>query len=446
MSSDVTGRRGWLLDASAVLLFGAVLAVVAWRLSSFVLMPGKEPSLDRPGLASYRDVLHYPAIAVIDGVNPYDSGRDSDPTRYMNRYPVGSHFPLYSPLILLVHAPLAALPLGTGMVVFCALNVVLLVLFAWTAIKCCGLRPNIAGVFLLAAALLASQPGRANFNSGQAVLLLTLAACGALGRVERPWLGVLSLAILTVKPTFGGPLGLMILARRQWYVGLVGLGLGGLIAVALGAVIFARSGDLSVAGISSVLHGNHDHFSNDPEHYFEETNRLDTTAAIERLANRTLPGSVKIGISAGILALTGWAIWLASGRASPLAPNGQETAGSTTSALAILAMYLCVYHLVYDGLLLAVPALAAAWGKHSSWQDIPRAARRVILVLLLVPFLNVLWTGTFHSAMAKLGIPWGLNEGEAAAALFRVVSAANGVALTGAWIMLLRYTLRPPKL
>jgi hypothetical protein len=206
--------------------------------------------------------------------------------------------------------------------------------------------------------------------------------------------------------------------------------------------IFARSGDLSVAGITAILHGNHEHFSNDPEHHFEETNKLDAAAAIERLTGDPLPRAATAAISVAVLGLTAMALWSASGYAKR--PEMLASAASTTSALAILAMYLCVYHLVYDGILLAVPALAAAVGRHPSWNGVPRRVRWLLTGLLVVPFVNVLWTGLFDAAMARLGIPWGRDEGEIAGTVFRIVSAANGVALLCGWMLLLPYVVWRP--
>jgi hypothetical protein len=58
-----------LLDAAAVALFTAVLAVVSWRLYEH-RPPAGSVSADRWAMASFRDAIYYPLLAVRDGVNP----------------------------------------------------------------------------------------------------------------------------------------------------------------------------------------------------------------------------------------------------------------------------------------------------------------------------------------------------------------------------------------
>jgi hypothetical protein len=426
--------RQTLLAVASVLLFLVVLAAVSWRLSKNLLVPGRA-SLAEWGLASFRDAIYYPMIAVGDGVNPYDSVRDDDPTRYMNRYPVGSHFPLYSPLLLAVHAPFALLPLNWSMLAYCGLNVGLLLVLAFASIRIAGHHPTVAGVFGLGALLLASQPGRANFNAGQPAIFLALSACAALG-ASCPGRSALGLCLLTCKPTVGGPIGLLMAARGQFKAAVLGLGLGGLCALVGGMVIFGRSGDLSLAGVQPIIQGNHAHFLGDPEHHLPETSRLDLLPMIERLLGLDFPGWLAV---IGALAVLG-ASAAALGRASDR--TAEPSAGSVSSAVMMLAMFLCVFHLVYDALLLVVPAVAAAVGTHPSWRQVSRGQRWVLGGLLTVPFVNVLWTDRFRAAIAEMGFDLGPDAGGLGSLAFNLATSGNAIALTAAWAMLLCLVMR----
>jgi len=427
-----TNRYRRLRTAAALGLFLIVLGAMSWRLYEHRGLPGTA-TRDRWALASFRDAIYYPLLAVSDGVNPYDCVRNDDPDRYMQRYPVGDTLPLYSPLMLLVFAPSAWLPFDASCIAFTGLNVLLFVLLAWLTLRVIGQRPGIAGVFTLAALLLASQPGRGVFNSGQVALPLALAAIGALHWGDRHvWKSSALVAFLTIKPTFGGPLGLLLAARRDWRSTLGGFVIGGALCVVGMVIIFARSGDLSVERMTQVLLLNQSDFYHDPTVVpAGNKTRVDLPATVDYLTGQPLADWVAALVAAGVLGLTGWVLWRAhrSGTA--------ESATSTTTALAILAMYVCMYHSVYDLPLLVVPIAACASTAHTSWRHVTPAWRWGVLVLLLIPFVNVFWTDGFQAIIQQAGIPWGESGGAILAPAYRLSCAANGLALTGAWLILL---------
>ena len=431
-ANQLVGRPSWrCLDVVAVSLFLAVLGTMSWWLYQHRPIAGPATA-DRWALASYRDATYYPLLAVRDGVNPYDTVRDGDPQRYMQRYPVGDTFPLYSPLILMVFAPLAALPVDASMVAFTVLNVVLMVLLVRIALRAVGRPANVAALFGFSALLLASQPGRAAFNSGQVALPLALAIVGALNWGDRHvWRSVVLVAFTTMKVTFGGPLGLLLMARRDWRSALGGFVLGGILGGLGLLVIAARSGDLSVERMGAVLARNQSDFSVDPT-VVPQTNkaRIDLVAAAEHLVDHPLPSWAAPLVALAVLGITAGILWRAS-RSSPV-----ESAVTTTSALAILAMNICIYHNVYDLPLLVVPIAACATAAHPTWSSIAPAWRWSVLALLVLPFVNVFWGVNFRSLLAHANIVWGSSDSIVGQCLFRLICAANGLALFGAWVIL----------
>jgi hypothetical protein len=336
-------------------MFLCVLAVLSWRL--YEHRPVEEAvSLDRWALASYRDVIYFPVVAIADGVNPYDSVRDGDPRRYMERYPVADHLPLYSPLTLIVFAPLVLLPVQASMIAYTAVNVLLMIVLAWTTLRAIGRQPTIASVFGVATLILASQPGRGTFNAGQLAVPLALAIFGGLQFGDRRlWASTICVALSTMKPTFGGPFGLFLAARRDWRSAILGLCLGGLIFGAGMLGIFARAGELTVERVQQVLSGNQAHISQDPE-AVPKTNkaRTDLGAIFEYLTDEPVPGWVSMGLAATIVLITCATLW----RARHL--REAETATSPSSALIVAAIFICIFHNVYDLPLLIVPFLASA--------------------------------------------------------------------------------------
>src|SRR5688572_22933538 len=68
-------QRVW--DGLGLLVLAFVLAALVWRQSHIVAIDGevqRSAELGRDGLADFRDVIHYPLVAVREKVNPYDSG------------------------------------------------------------------------------------------------------------------------------------------------------------------------------------------------------------------------------------------------------------------------------------------------------------------------------------------------------------------------------------
>jgi hypothetical protein len=427
-------------DVFAIALFLAVLAPISWRLYEHRPVAG-DSARDHWALASFRDAMYYPILAVHDGVNPYDVVRDGNPLRYMQRYPVRDTFPLYSPLILLVFAPFAALPVLASMTAFTALNVALLLLLAWITLKSIGRQPGIAGIFGLAALLLASQPGRAFFNAGQVSLPLALAAIALLEWGDRrAWSSSLLVAFTTMKITYGGPLGVLLFARRDWRSALGGLALGGLLGLLGLLVVFGRSGDLTPQRMVAVLTANQSDFNTDPTVVPQTNNaRVDLVSSLEYLAGRPLSAWAGPLAAAVVLGITAWLLW------RHRRPGTAESVITTSSTLAILAMFICIYHNVYDLPLLVLPIAACATAADPTWRRMGPAWRASIVLLLLLPFVNVFWTDGFRSLLGRAGMSWGPSANLAFDYLYRLCCAANGLALFGAWALIGFCTLRASK-
>ncbi len=67
----------------------------------------------------------------------------------------------------------------------------------------------------------------------------------------------------------------------------------------------------------------------------------------------------------------------------------------------MLATTLCIYHNIYDGLLMVLPILALGYSDDPTWQVFSLRSRRWLLVLLIVPFANLLWTPVVADYLLK---------------------------------------------
>ena len=205
-------------------------------LAALVLLPAFGPTRGR---IDFQIAVYYPARAFLDGLDPYDQGP------YLARYPVQAPFPPFLPASLLLHAPLALLPVGLSGTVYLCVSLALVVACAWLALTFTERPTRPASVITVAALVLLSRPGRLALRLGQLSFEPILGTYTALQFATRaPWLGGLGLFLASVKPTFGVPLGILMLARRQLRSVVIGVALILIVNSAISVVLIRRAGGL----------------------------------------------------------------------------------------------------------------------------------------------------------------------------------------------------------
>ncbi len=397
--------------AAAATAFAAVVALLSARAWQLVNVPGR-PDDHAWVLQDFRDAIYYPVRALFDGVNPYD------PVAYFAAYPVGQEFPLYSPLTLVAHLPFGLMPYRAAEAAYFALTLLLTVVLAAACLRLAGRAMRAETVLALAALLLLSRPGQANLLLGQSTLQVVLPLLAAFAWCRtRPRAATVALALATLKPTFGVPAALLLLARGETRVGLAGLALGGAAAglLTLGPL-------LSAGGVGPFL----DALAR--SHAFTEASRLYSPLTswlridLWALAVRVVGGPTGLGaeglLSALVLGVSGLALRrLAVGAVA----SGQAAAAQASLTVACLAVLIGVYHQIYDVLLLAPVGLAAALGApRALWEAHPRA-RWLIAALLLVPFVNYASTNPILARLGVSGAGW------------QALVSVNGLAMLAAW-------------
>ena len=331
---------------AAALVGGAIFALaVGWlgyRAALLMNVPG-EPDAVHWVMQDFRDAIYFPVRSFLDWGNPYDS------RVHMATYPVGQTFPPYSPLLLLLHAPLGLLPLGAAQVIYMVFNVLLTLVLAHAVLRCTG-GSSATQALLIAGVVLLSRPGQLNVLLGQPTLLLV---CGVylalLEAPRRPWLAGLGLALTSMKPTYAVPLALLMLARGAVRPVLIGGG------VAVVGAALAGIGPVSAAGGARAFVGlmvdNYAVFAaQDSADPLQSVLRIDVSVILARLLGHP-PGTAVDAVSFGLVVGLGA---LALRRADRDAPGDIALiAGITCST--ILA---CVYQLSYNLVLLLLPVVA----------------------------------------------------------------------------------------
>ena len=420
-----------------------VLVLMALGIRQYTLMvipgdPKKSDRIGRNGLADFQDVIYYPLQAVRDGVNPYDCGTDPLPDgspRYRQRYPVLNLFPLYSPLLFALYYPFSFGDFVFSGVVYMAFNVGLLLWLAYVCWRIAGRRPNLGQTTLLTSVMLATLAGRANFLGGETAIPLALASLGALRLSPgQPWLAGLALAVTSFKPTFGLPLGILLLACGHYRTVAIGWSIGLVVGIVGLLLIFSRSGDL--ARMPEILLRNQQVLESDPDVDAQlSATRVDTAGAIECWSPLKGRG---IQLAASLLVLC-----VAAGALFQLRTvHAHPEVEALTTAIVALSTISSIYHLKYDAVLLWAAIAGVALAPQAYWPHASRRWRWVVASLLFTPMINVLGT---HAVSQQLPY-WfpGLTELPVAWRNFfwTVVCTLNGLALLAALGLMAQHARR----
>jgi hypothetical protein len=377
----------------AVVLFLCVAGLLITRTLVGRYVPGK-PHAPAWGLVDFRDAIYYPVVALLDGNNPYDA------VAYAGTYPVGNTFPPYLPHTLLVHLPFGLMSSTAAAAAYLLTTALLTLLLAVLSLRLARLRPSWSGVFLIAALILLSRPGYWNLYLGQYSATLALGCYAALHwAATRPGLAALGVAVAMLKPTYGLPLIVMMLAMGHARSVVAGIAVSGALSAAVAAVIIRNVGGLG-AFLDS-LGSSRASFGMDPGvDPTLSTYRVDAVALIGRWIGEPLSGA---GETLVLVTVLGVAV-LALHHVRTRAWGSNVTPGPLSVAIVCSAVLLCTYHQTYDLVLLAAPATAMAAGALASGRAVPGWTRWALGASLVALASNYLASGT---ALARLGLRGG---------------------------------------
>jgi hypothetical protein len=250
------------------------------------------------------------------------------------------------------------------------------------------LRPQGHRVLLVAAALLLSRPGHWTLLLGQVSILLTVATYLGLvaARAGSRW-SMVALAVTLLKPTFGLPLALLLLAWNQGRTVILGLGLAVLVNLPFVALFAVREG--GIAQLSSAVVGGYRSWQEISDvNPATSSTRTDVVSLISRFLGEPVSDQGQVLLSLGILVISAAALRL-------LARHQSREAGELAVAIICLAISLVGFHRGYDLVLLAAPFLAALG---HGIPGAPPGTRLMLVSLFVVPALNWLATESVLTA------------------------------------------------
>jgi hypothetical protein len=330
---------------------------------------------------------YYPVRAFLEGENPHDR------IRFKARYPVWDDYGPYLPINLVLHLPFGLLRPRPAAIAYFACTTLLTLALANVALRLMRLPADPARVALLAGLVLVSRPGHWTLLLGQhSIFLALLVYLALLHARDAPVLSGIALALSAHKPTFGIPVGVLMLAagyRRAVAVAVV-------LSVAVNLPIFAllahRAG--GVEPFFAHLLGGYEAWKDIPGLNPATSLRIDATALLSRFFGHSLSNASQLLLAACILGAAAAGI-RRSGREEPL----QDVA----IGLYCLATLLVGYHMGYESVLLTAPLLGLFV------RGLPAAKPwlvRLFIILFLIPALNWVTTVKVIAALRPAHLLW----------------------------------------
>ncbi len=410
---------------------------VVWPLAAFLIVVAiagvrTASEMNRPGevdsshwvFQDFRDAVYYPVVSFIDGHNPYATAE------HLEAYPVLQPYSPYSPLFLLAHLPFGLLPHLPAQLSYAVLTLVLILALSYLVLWACGRRaPPAATVLLLAALILASRPGNWNFMLGQTTVELVLAVYVAqLFAVRSPWLAGVALAAATMKPTFGGPLLLLMVVQRYWRAVVIGVGVSLVMTLIPTIVLVTNSGGIGdfLGSVSSSYRTVGDEFTSSP---VISAFRVDTVALVSRITGSPFGATGELVVFLTIVAIAAMA--LVKVRREATGPSANIFCTSIVS----LAILIASYQQPYSALLLVLPLTALVL---NCWVPldfgVPSWTRKVLILLLVIPGVNYGASWKVTSLFETGSWPW------------IAVASINGMAILAAFLVYvaIAFQKRPP--
>lgn len=293
----------------------------------------------------FLSVVYYPIVAVLAGDNPYNLHE------YVNTYPVAFAFPLYLPATFLVHLPFGLFPPPAAISSYFLVTLALCVLLAIVSLRATGQVASVGAVLTVFGLILISRPGHSNLLLGQTALQFTLAAYLVVYGTDRPaWAVACGLAFCAIKPTFGVPLALLLLTQAKIRVVLLAIVISLTVNLPIVFVLAQHEG-----GLLAFIHEGLNNLQGWGGSVYvipaTSPTLVDAGSLLGRLLGRSLG---MLGQSVVLLLVLGLAA-VAWGRG---ARSANREVRQLSLGIVLMAVLLCIYHQVYDLLVLTAPFVA----------------------------------------------------------------------------------------
>ena len=414
-------REGWTVGNRAVAIIAATLLSVGLIATFSRIVVGYQTpgpfDPENQGLCDFHNGIYFPTRAVLAGESPYSDA-------YAAKYPVARQIPFFSPVILLMHAPLALLPLHVGEVLNVILQLFLLAAIAILVAREAGYPKRYDAVLCIAMAMVYSRGGHITLFNGYFTFQLVLATfLSVVWADRRPVRAAFALLVVSAKPTYILPLGFLMLARGNWRALIIGavFSIAGAALPLAWVAYHEGDGDIA-AGVSilqqQIVDTQEVHRSMDDESPVYSWTRLDLFAIIAKWRGED-PGDLPhILAMAALLIVPMWVLFVRARRGE------DDGIAGVTGGVLLTALLVSLYHQSYDSLLMIAPVAGAWMARLDGWASVSPKLRWVLCALMAFPALNYLSTRTF------------LLRFELTEVMVRIFTSLNGVCLAISLVIL----------
>ena len=371
----------------AVAAFAFMTAANVWRTMRVYQTPAPPDQVDNIafGHIDFHNAVYFPGKAFANGDNPYSKA-------YASKYPVNFEMSPYSPGLLPLIMPFGLLPLDVADVLWFAVNLALTLCFAKLVRDEFGWSNSATALFAIAAFMLASRAGHSNQILGQLGMLFAIGTTCALRYARSStWKSSLGVAIATLKPTFGIPLVILMWCQNRHRPVLLGLAVGGIVALG-GAGWIVANGN---SQLLSSIEGSNETTVYDPDVASESAwNRIDLFSVIDRIIPFPPSAAVELIAMLVFLSPSAFLLWRMQEAADDAVP-GEPDQMHLADVIVLATIPMCAYGQSYDALLVLAAFGALLAGRSDEWKQIPTLLKWLVAAALLVPILNYLATWSF---------------------------------------------------
>ncbi len=353
-------------------IFLIALSGQSYRLFTRVHVPGINDSQNQ-GFVDFDNAIYFPVICFLQGGNPYSR-------QYANEHPDGRSFPLFPTHSLIVHAPIGLFSINVARYVYFGFELVVFGSLLCWILSSVDVPVGLRTISILGSFVVLTVPFYSQLYLGQLTFQLVLASLVALHfSRNRPWLAGFALAIAACKPQFAIPIALLLLCRKDWKTVLIG----GVIASVVSSIgILVICGNFGLANFFAELKANYLSLDSHPDvgTAIENYRRIDIYPLLARMSFVELPVWCKFAVPLTCLGLGGLAVFVI--RKFP-------SLDSFSNLIICLTALGCIYHSIYDGLLLILPLVSIWLGRPKIWRKLPSLFRWSMFGILLSLVWNV---------------------------------------------------------
>ncbi len=370
----------------------------------------------RQGQFDFHNGVYFPSLAYSRGVNPYGEV-------FANTYPVSRQIPPYSPLTLLLHVPLSWLPIRAAEIVYLVINLTICWWLAClTVASLDAIGDKRTASWLVFFLIVSSRAGHTTLFTGYFTLELVLGTILALYYAEsRPITSGVGIALASIKPNFVIPLVLALAARGNWRALLVGCSIAAIGAsVATGWLLQSHS---PLELVRDVQSADEAHLTDDYELPVNTWTRVDILAIVAKWMAWNPSAGIALVTMAVLLVIPLLAL-------QKLKRHGDRGGlQSPSGAIAILAGQVCLYHHVYDTIVLIPVACGILYDMR--WRRLASSTARWGLALaVLFPAFNYL---SSEQVLQRFELNWFSRQ---------VVTSLSGITLAVCLVVMCWQTLK----